>query len=87
MEENITAYVTAYALSKGIIEAIGKVNHNISSAMFSYGRYGNAHGKDWHRTKEDAIARAENMRTQKIASLKKQIEKLEKMNIKVIKDK
>ena len=37
------------------------------------------HGKDWHRTEQDAIARAEQMRAAKIASLKKSITKFEKM--------
>ena len=33
-------------------------------------------GKEWCRTKEEAIKRAEEMRKKKICSLKKQIEKL-----------
>jgi hypothetical protein len=37
------------------------------------------HKPDWHTTPEAAIARAEEMRTKKIASLKKQIAKLEAM--------
>ena len=36
-------------------------------------------GKEWHRTKEAAIAKAEEMRQKKIAGLKKQIERLEKL--------
>lgn len=36
-------------------------------------------GLEAHETKEEAIARAEQMRTKKIASLKKQIAKLEAM--------
>lgn len=35
---------------------------------------------DWHETKEEAIQQATKMRNAKIASLKKQIEKLEKLN-------
>lgn len=41
------------------------------------------YGKDWHRTPEAAIARAEEMRAEKIASLKKQIERLMKLEFKV----
>ncbi len=37
------------------------------------------HKPDWHTTPEAAIARAEEMRTKKIASLKKQVAKLEAM--------
>lgn len=84
MKEEITAFITTYALSEGILEVKGVVCHNISSDMLWYrlpkamfDSY--AHGKNWHRTKEAALARAEEMRQRKIASLKKQIEKLENM--------
>lgn len=40
------------------------------------------HGNEWHKSRESAIAKAEEMRKKKIASLKKQIEKLEKMEFK-----
>jgi len=36
-------------------------------------------GKDWHRTKESAIKRAEKMKINKIANVKKQLEKLKEM--------
>ncbi len=36
-------------------------------------------GRDWHRTRKAAVARAEKMRDDKIASLRKQIERLEKL--------
>jgi hypothetical protein len=36
-------------------------------------------GKDWHTTKEAAVARANEMRAKKIDSLRKQIMKLEGM--------
>ena len=38
-----------------------------------------AHGKDWHRTPEAAIARAEEMRAAKIAAMRKHLTKLERM--------
>lgn len=41
-----------------------------------------ARGKDWHRTPEAAIARAEEMKAAKIASLRKQIDRLEKLEFK-----
>ena len=77
--EQVKAWVTKYALSAGIKFVNGNVNHEISSSMLSYGSYGAAHGKDWHRTPEAALARAEEMRAAKIASLQRQIVKLEKM--------
>ena len=78
--EKITAWVTKYALTQGIMKVDGEVHHGTSSNMFSYGEYGYAHGDDWHRTHESAVAKAEDMRKKKIASLKKSIAKLEAMN-------
>lgn len=77
--EHIKAWVTKYALTEGITIVDGDVCHDISSDMLSYGKYGVAHGKDWHRTSDAALARAEEMRKAKIASLKKSIAKMETM--------
>lgn len=40
--------------------------------------YYHSEGKEWHRTLEGALIRAEEMRTAKIESLEKKIESLEK---------
>ena len=82
--ENITAWVTKCALTSGIQKVSGTIRHETSSAMFSYpakdrGWYDVVHGNDWHRTPEAALARAEEMRKARIASLKKSIAKLESM--------
>ena len=82
--ENITAWVTRYALTSGIQKVSGTVCHETCSTLLSY-RASNSdygwtslvHGKDWHRTPEAALTRAEEMRKNKIASLKKRIAKLE----------
>jgi hypothetical protein len=37
------------------------------------------HKPDWHENKDEAIAKAEDMRKKKIVSLKKQIKKLEEL--------
>lgn len=76
-KEPIKAWVTKYALTEGIQEVEGEVCHNVSSGMLSWGKYGTAHGRDWHRTREEAVKRAEEMRVAKIASLKRSIAKLE----------
>ena len=77
-DEKIVAWVTKYALSEGIQTLRGFVCHRISSDMFvCKGNPFGWHGKDWHRTPEAAIARAEEMRLAKIESLKKSIKKLE----------
>lgn len=77
--ETVTAWVTKCALTAGIKVVVGQVNHGISSRMLSYGSAYYAHGKDWHRTPEDALARAEEMRKAKITSLRRSIDKLEAM--------
>jgi hypothetical protein len=79
--ENITAWVTKCALTSGIRKVSGTVRHETSSDMLSYigSRYDwreYVHGNDWHRTPEAALARAEEMRKNKIAALKKRIAKL-----------
>lgn len=78
-------WITKYALTAGIIEAEGDI---AAPGMISYHDATGparqfAHGKDWHTTERDAFNRAEEMRQKKIASLKKQIKKLEGMQIKV----
>lgn len=77
--ERITAWITTYALTKGIQEMEGEVCHNISSDMLACANSDCFHGSNWHRTREAALVKAEDMRLKKIASLKKQIEKLEKL--------
>jgi hypothetical protein len=44
-----------------------------------FGDYAHGEGRQWHRTREAAVLIAESMRKKKIASLKQQIEKLEKL--------
>lgn len=74
------AWITKYALTKGILEkevrdcGDGMAEESENHFPTYY------HGTDWHKDKQSAIAKAEEMRKKKIASLKKQIEKLEKMN-------
>ena len=72
-------WMTKYALTDGIIEADGVrttqgvyiANSGLNTDWF--------YGSDWHSNKQSAINKAEEMRQNKIASLKKQIEKLEEM--------
>ena len=81
-DEPITAWVTKYALTTGIQVVSG----NVTDGMLSYstGKYlEHAHGKDWHRTPESALARAEEMRLAKIKSLQKSIAKLEALTFTV----
>ncbi len=81
-DERIVAWVTKYALNSGIRLLSGVVRHEISSEMFvSEGNHFAWHGKDWHRTPEAALARAEEMRLSKIESLKKSIKKMEGLKL------
>jgi hypothetical protein len=80
------AYITKYALTVGIMDAEAEQS-SVAPSMVTWTyrngwNKGAAHGegKDWHRTKEAAVARAEQMRLAKIVSLKKSIKKLESLN-------
>lgn len=74
------AWITKHALSTGIekheAEYLGadiiRLRHHTHISFIG-------EGINWHRTREAAIARAEKMRRAKIASLRKQIERLEKL--------
>jgi hypothetical protein len=78
------AWVTKYALTKGILE-VDVVDYKPGDKMivyrrFSYSEY--AHGRDFHFVKKEALERAEEMRLDTIQSLKKRIEKLNRMEFK-----
>lgn len=76
-------WITKYALSEGIREVDGEVTRDfpeiLSSKDYPYG-YLHGEGKEWHRTRKSAYARADKMRLEKIVSLKKQIAKLEALD-------
>lgn len=87
MMENIKAWITKYALTDGVFEIEAELS-NVSDNMicekrkdnsFYSNRYFHGEGKEWHRTKESALQKAEQMRIKKIENLKKQIAKFEKM--------
>ena len=76
-------FVTIRALTKGIEErevkfdpVLGAPRMVEDSAFISTYYYGN----EWHHNREDAVVRAEQMRLAKIASLRKQIAKLEALS-------
>ena len=76
-------WITKYALTQGIFEAEASECKGFDGMIEVANRYSyefyHGEGKDWCRTKEYAISRAEEMRKKKISSLKAQIEKLENM--------
>lgn len=79
-------YVTKYALTKGIQERVMNVvkldfddNIYYARALESFDWTSFRIGTEAFLTKEEAIKKAEKMRIRKIKSLKKQIEKLDKL--------
>ena len=71
-------WVTKLAISgKGVIPCEDARSSHVDTMVIVGSLF--LHGDEWHTTPEAAIARAEKMRTRKIASLKKQIAKLEAM--------
>lgn len=78
----MTVYVTKYALTDGIGEIEAETFKDAPNMVRDHNGNGYAsyyHKPDWHESLVAAKARAEKMRLNKIASLKKQLEKLEKM--------
>jgi hypothetical protein len=84
--EKVKVWVTKYALSEGILvydEA--EVCSDISNTMITVHMHGKGldptfHKPDWYRSEAEAKARAEAMRKAKIETLKKQINKFEKLD-------
>ena len=79
-------WITKSALTKGIIEREAELigNENLSntstiecSVAWEWTNY--YHGQEWHLTKGAAVVRADTMRLAKIAALRKQIARLEKL--------
>ena len=76
-------WITKYALTSGITEHEAEPEH--ADGMISYrfngmNQYAHGEGKEWHKNFASAKTRAEKMRVDKIASLKKSLAKLEAMS-------
>lgn len=74
-------WISKYALTKGLFEVDVELSNKFpdmvrekNTIVFYHGE-----GKEWHRTKECAVKRAEEMRIKKIESLTKQIQKIKDM--------
>lgn len=79
-----TIYVTKYALTKGPVEVEAEVRDDGKSAYWRDNYHaGSAYGREFYTTKEAAIADCERRRKEKLASLKKQIAKLERLEFKL----
>lgn len=76
-------FITKYALTKGIIKKEANIHSFRDGSKFAYIRgefIGCKMTVDAFYDYESAIQRAEEMRKKRIASLKRQIEKLEKLS-------
>mgnify|MGYP005759151723 CR=1 FL=1 len=76
-------WITKYALTQGIFEIeaeeCGMGFPGMIQTKEEHPSHCHEEGKDWHRSKDSAVKRAEEMRQKKISSLRKKLEKLEKM--------
>jgi len=85
MDEKKTIWVVKYCLTQGIFSVEAKINpeNGIASDQERFTSRYHLRKKgvsDYYLTEQEAIDAAETMRKAKIASLKKQIAKLEKMD-------
>lgn len=81
MTETFTGYVTKYALTMGIEKV--SLEETSEPGMVRVAGQGYSiyfHGKDWWRTREEAVKRAEEMREAKIKSLLKALDKIKKID-------
>jgi len=80
-QTTFTVWISKYALTKGVFaitaedcfDTSGKMVRDMNNNYLYY------HGKDWHKTRKAAVKRAKEMKAKKIASLKKSIERIRKL--------
>jgi hypothetical protein len=78
--EKFNGFITKFALTSGVIET--ELEHNTdykgmaTATKIGWGNH--FHGHDWHRTREAAQARIDEMMSKKINSLHRQLAKLKK---------
>jgi len=72
-------YITKYALTKGILIKESEISSNTDD-MIRVNGLEFYHKPEWHLNEKDAIQQAEKMRSIKISSLEKQLEKIKKLN-------
>lgn len=82
MNKQFKAWITKYALTRGILEMTVEQSDDLPSCVhvlrrFSWSFYGE--GREWHRTRKSAEKRAKQMLCNKIMALSRQIDKLKKM--------
>lgn len=77
-------WITKYALTQGVFTLTNVERcDSINPDMITGKGMGCYHKNEWHTNEADALARAEMMRRNKIAALRKQAAKLEKLEFRV----
>lgn len=76
--QTFQVWVSKYALTRGVFEVtVEDCSPPMVKTLDNYPSF--YHGDDWHRTKAEAVVKAEKMRAAKIISVRRQLNKLEKM--------
>ena len=79
----IKAWITKYALTKGIYQEIGSIKSTVGPDYFSViDRFQIFTQGEYFESKQDAIENSEQRRVKKLASLKKQMDKIGKIEFK-----
>lgn len=82
--KTIEAYLIRYWATDGIRKVTGEVDEDEPKYLTIKDGYYTSHAKShWSADRDEAIVMAERLRMKKIESLKRQIAKLEKLEIKV----
>lgn len=81
-EQIVTAFVTRFATSAGVLRVRGRYDANDDKPMLTYRPPGSPYDvyvspKDWHHTEESALADAANRIRRKVASLQKNLKAME----------
>lgn len=77
----VLVYITKYALTTGVILSEAKVcTDDMVSTRINGGYTVYFHGKDFHFTPEDAVARVSEMKASRVRSLEKSLKKVNEMD-------
>ena len=79
MAEKFKAWITQRALSEGIREVEVEGYNLNDTVVYDPQAHVHYYEKEWHRTREGAAARAEDMRAERIAALNSQLTRLRSM--------
>ena len=80
-EKEITAYVTRYALTQGVLKMRGRVSEGMLVVQSrDHGPDDYYHGNDWHETEDEACADYRKRVKRKIESVRRQLRKLEALD-------